>query len=117
MINKNLYFKNHFPKKILNRKTFKTFSRSYVEIIKKIKIDIEDDKQTLNILSANFQMNFNISDLKKFRKYKTIVCIGMGGSILGPESLYYFFKKKIKKNFYFLNNIDQQKLLEIKKKN
>ena len=116
MTNKNLYLKNSFPKNILNQKTFKNFSKNYISIIKKIKIDIENERQTLNILSSNFKFNFNLTDLKKFRKYKTVVCIGMGGSILGPESLYYFFRKKIKKNFYFLNNIDQQKLLEIKKK-
>ena len=29
----------------------------------------------------------------------------MGGSILGAEAIYNFLKKKIKKNFYFLNNL------------
>ena len=40
----------------------------------------------------------------------------MGGSILGTESIYDFLKHKIKKKFYFINNI-QPKLIFLKKKN
>ena len=29
----------------------------------------------------------------------------MGGSILGTESIYYFLKNKIKKSFFFYNNL------------
>jgi glucose-6-phosphate isomerase len=39
----------------------------------------------------------------------------MGGSILGAEAIYHFLKKKIKKNFIFFNNIDENKLNEFKK--
>ena len=38
----------------------------------------------------------------------------MGGSSLGSEAIYFFLKKKIKKNFIFLNNIDEEKLQYIK---
>ena len=40
----------------------------------------------------------------------------MGGSILGVESIYNFLKKKINKQFIFINNIDENNLIEIKKK-
>ena len=40
----------------------------------------------------------------------------MGGSILGANAIYTFLKKKIKKNFLFINNIDETKLEFIKKK-
>ena len=40
----------------------------------------------------------------------------MGGSILGSEAIYEFLSHKIKKNFYFLDNIDEEKILKIKKK-
>ena len=39
--------------------------------------------------------------VKKFSKYKNIIIIGMGGSILGTKSIYSFFKKKLKKNIFF----------------
>ena len=40
----------------------------------------------------------------------------MGGSILGAEAIYNFFKKKVKKKFYFFNNIDENKIKEFKQK-
>ena len=40
----------------------------------------------------------------------------MGGSILGAESLYEFFNYKIKKKFYFLDNLDENKIIKVKKK-
>ena len=41
----------------------------------------------------------------------------MGGSILGAEAIYFFLKKKIKKEFLFLDNINEHKLKKIKKTN
>ena len=38
----------------------------------------------------------------------------MGGSILGTEAIYHFLKNKIKKNFYFNNNL--QARLKVKNK-
>ena len=43
---------------------------------------------------------------KKFQKFKTVVIIGMGGSILGSKALYSFLRHKIKKNFIFIDNLD-----------
>ena len=40
----------------------------------------------------------------------------MGGSSLGAKAIYSFFKDKIKKNFIFLDNLDQFKIEIIKKK-
>ena len=40
----------------------------------------------------------------------------MGGSILGTESIYAFLKHKIKKNFYFYNNLQPKINLLTKKK-
>ena len=41
----------------------------------------------------------------------------MGGSILGAESIYNFLKYKIKKNFYFINNLIIKKDSKRLKKN
>ena len=40
----------------------------------------------------------------------------MGGSILGSKSMYYMFKDKIKKKFYFFDDIDSKKISSFKKK-
>ena len=40
----------------------------------------------------------------------------MGGSILGAEAIHHFFRSKIKKKFYFFNDLDERKLSNFKKK-
>ena len=62
-----------------------------------------------------------ISDIKidakysNLRKYKTIIIIGMGGSILGTKAIHSFLKYKIKKKLIFLDNLDENYLKQIKK--
>ena len=116
MILKNIHIENSIPIKNFSKKPLKIFKKKYSKILKEIKKDIEDNFKTLNVLNSNFKLNFNIKELKKFKKYNNIVIIGMGGSILGSEAIYDFFKEKIKKNIYFVNNIDETKMFEIKKK-
>ena len=87
----------------------------FEQIIKEINFDIKDKDKTLNILDDDYKFNFSTKDLIKFRNYKKIVIIGMGGSILGSEAIYFFFKKKIKKKIYFLNNLDEKEITDIKK--
>ena len=40
----------------------------------------------------------------------------MGGSVLGSKAIYNFLKKKIKKKFYFFDDINEKKLKDFKKK-
>ena len=105
-INKN-YFKNnlYLKDKIKLKK-----------IISDIYNNLDNRKDTFHSLSKKFNLDFNKSKLKKFLKYKSIVIIGMGGSIMGANAIYSFFKQKIKKDFIFLDNLDQQKIEHLKKK-
>tara|TARA_B100000519_G_scaffold196384_1_gene202664 strand:- start:82 stop:1206 length:1125 start_codon:yes stop_codon:yes gene_type:complete len=64
------------------------------------------------INNSKFEIKF-----KKFKKFKTIFIIGMGGSILGAKAIYDFLKHKIKKNFIFIDNLDENYLKSIKKNN
>ena len=61
--------------------------------------------------------NFNSKKVKNFKKFKTIIIIGMGGSILGSKAIYSFLKHKIEKKFIFIDNLDQGYLWKIKKEN
>ena len=61
--------------------------------------------------------NFILKKIKNFKKFETIVIIGMGGSILGSKSIYSFLKHKINKKFVFIDNLDQGHLKKIKKEN
>ena len=65
-------------------------------------------------MDKKFIIDPKIKKLHKFKKFKKIAIIGMGGSILGAEAIYSFFKKKIKKKFYFFNDINENKLLDFK---
>ena len=62
--------------------------------------------------NSKFEIKF-----KKFKKFKTILIIGMGGSILGAKAIYDFLKHKTKKNFIFIDNLDENYLKSIKKNN
>ena len=61
--------------------------------------------------------NFNLKKIKRFKRFKTIIIIGMGGSILGSKAIYSFLKHKINKKFIFIDNLDQEYLAKIKKEN
>ena len=37
----------------------------------------------------------------------------MGGSILGAKAIYSFLKKKIKKKFFFQDNLSEKNILEL----
>ena len=83
MINKNLQLIDNIQSKNLRNNLIKHSSKKFDKIFSEIKNDIKNTKKTLNVLDKNFKFNFKISDIKKFQKFKSIVIIGMGGSILG----------------------------------
>ena len=96
MLTKNISFKN-----------FKV--KGYTKKVKKILDDILVKKNSvLDSLSSNYKNSYNKKTILKFKKYNNINVVGMGGSILGTESIYYFLKNKIKKNFFFYNNLQSK---------
>ena len=116
MIDNQLKLEEKFQNQLLNNRLKKKFSEKFNKIFTEIKKDIKNSSKTLNVLDNNFQLNFKIENLKKFKNFKTIAVIGMGGSILGAEAIYNFFKIKVKKKFYFFNDIDENKIKEFKQK-
>jgi len=115
--NKKIIYKNTIHKKYLNSKVIKKLNNEFKENIKIIINNLDEVKNVFHSLSKKYKFNFKTKDINKFKKYKTIVIIGMGGSILGSEAIYFFLKEKIKKNFLFLNDIDENKIRSLKKKN
>ncbi len=113
---KNIRTSNNFKKKFFNNFLLKKISVNFTKIEKEILAEIENTSQTLNILNKNFNFNFNLKTLKRFKKFNSIAIIGMGGSILGAESLYQFLENKIKKKFYFFDDINAKKITLFKNK-
>ena len=111
MLKKDNFFKNYFVN-----------SRRYYENIKKVKktyssflVDLKNFKiPLLESYEKDYKFNFSTATVKKFSKYKNIIIFGMGGSILGTKSIYSFFKKKIKKEVFFFDNLDSNLNLKYK---
>ena len=104
MLTKYIDFKNFILKK--NNKKIK----------KDLDILLKENNTVLKSLSPNYKNSYSKATIIKLKKYPHIRIIGMGGSILGTEAIYNFFKKKIKKNFYFNSNL-QSKIIQTRKKN
>ena len=113
---KNIYFENFF----LNSKKLKKNLKFNVEktktTINNLEKDIKSNKIPLiKVYSKNNSFNFTNADIKKYQKFKSIIIIGMGGSILGTKAIHSFLKHKINKTVYFLDNLDVSYHLDIRK--
>ena len=80
------------------------------------KINFVAEYPLLETLTKNYIYSYSKSDINKFKKNSTIRLIGMGGSILGAETIYQFLNHKIKKKFIFLNNLKPNLLEKDKSK-
>ena len=115
MNNQNFFLRDQLKSKKLRPYSQKKYSRKFNKIFFEIQKDIKDIKKTLNVLDKRFKFSFKINDLKKFQNFKIVAIIGMGGSILGAEAIHHCFKSKIKKKFYFFNDLDEEKILNFKR--
>ena len=110
MYHKNFIGRNHCKKsEFKNLKTL--FNKIFIQILNEIKLE----KNVFNSLSNKYNFSFKKKDLAKYKKFKNIVVVGMGGSILGSEAIYFFLKRKIKKNLFFLNDLNPSEIKELKK--
>ena len=91
--------------------SLKSFLRKGGEkkIKERFKSILVEKNELFNSMSKNYNDSFNSQKIKKICSKKDIRIIGMGGSILGTQAIYFFLKDKIKKKFYFINNLEPQK--------
>ncbi len=104
-----MFYKNNFFN-YFNYKS-KKFSQN-IKKTKKVFNELEYDLENFNIpllksYEKNYEFDFSFDLIKRFNKYKEVVVVGMGGSILGTKSIYSFLKNKIKKKVYFFDNLDE----------
>ena len=103
MKNKNILFKNFkLDKKTINTKKILT------ELLK-------EDNKILQSLSNNYSDSYTKKSLSKYKNFKNIRIIGMGGSSLGTRAIYSFLKHKIKKKLIFFDNLETNKIKDKKK--
>ncbi len=101
MITSGIFFKNFELKK------------KSLKIKKKLEKFIIENDPIARSLKKDYQDFFKKEKLKKYKSFKNIRIIGMGGSSLGTQAIYDFLKYKIKRNFIFINNLSPK----LKKKN
>ena len=108
METQNIIYKNFINRKnLVNKKKLVNFL-SFKILFHKYPL--------LKSLTNNFDYSFKKKDLKNFKKYKEFNLIGIGGSALGAEAIYDFLKHKIKKKFFFFNNLQYFKFPKSNKK-
>ena len=69
---------------------------------------LKDQSQLILSLGNKYKNNYNYKKLVNKLEKQNIRIFGMGGSILGAKAIYDFLKEKIKKKFYFIDNIDEK---------
>jgi len=101
MLTKNIEFKNFqiTKKKSKINKIWDVLKRNYFDNLEPVLLS----------LKKNYKYSFNSKQLRKFKKFNEFKIYGMGGSILGSKAIYHFLKKKIKKKFTFVDNINLKK--------
>ena len=114
-MSKNIYLTNNIGSNYYKKSLYLSDKVKLNKLIYNILKSINDKKDVFHSLSKKFNFDFKYSDLAKFNKYKSIILIGMGGSVLGAKALYSFCNDKIKKKFIFFDNLDQIKIEKTKK--
>jgi glucose-6-phosphate isomerase len=94
MFTKNISFKNFLIKK------------KNLAVKKNLNLILNEKDQVIHSLSKSYKDSFNKKNIKHFNKKLDYRIVGMGGSILGAQAIYDFLKKKIKKNFIFVDNLN-----------
>ena len=99
----------------INFKNYKLKIKSS-NLVFKLNTILKEKNEVLNSLSRNYKNNFSKKKIKKYKNYTNIKLIGMGGSTLGTQAIYEFLKKKIKKNFIFVDNLQSTQTRHARKK-
>ena len=93
MLTSNIDFKNFKTKN--NTKKIK-------KILKKI---LQEDNEVIKSLRKTYKNSYHRKLINKYNKASNYRIIGMGGSTLGAQAIYDFLRKKIKKKFSFIDNL------------
>ena len=106
MLSKNIKFKNfqNKSKSFSVNRNFKILKKDFLK--KKLKL--------LLSLSREYKYSYSKKIVYKYKNFQNFKVIGMGGSILGAKAIYHFLHHKVKKNFFFVDNL--QTTLDFHKK-
>ena len=101
---------------------FKNFTKNKHNKINKFLRNILKEKSLiekyplLQSLNKNYKYSYQKKKIKFFKRFYEFNLVGMGGSILGAETIYNFLNHKINKKFNFYNNLDFKNIPKTNKK-
>ena len=112
MLDKNNFFVNQsLNLKLINHNLKKT-----KKVFNLFKNDLSNNKIPLfKSFDKKYNFSFSKNIVKNCSRYQNIIIIGMGGSVLGAKAIKSFFKQKVKKNFFFFDNLDDDLITNYKK--
>jgi len=109
MLTNNIKFKNF---------SIKSKNLHLKKIFKNLKINyLKGQIKFLLSFSKNYQYSYSKKLVHKYKNFLNFRVIGMGGSILGAKAIFQFLNHKIKKNFFFIDNLQNRIDLKKNKKN
>ena len=65
----------------------------------------KNENEIIHSFRKSYKNSYSPNLSQKLKKFKNINLFGMGGSSLGTQAIYSFFKNRIKKNFNFIDNL------------
>ena len=108
MFSKNIKLEN-----FKNPKIQKNLKNHFKSLIKKK----NDKKNLINSFTKSYSYSFNKNQIRSYKKFNVYEIYGMGGSSLGAQAIYDYFRPNIKKNFIFMTTLMKKiNLKKIRKK-
>jgi len=100
MLTNNIKFKNF---------SVKSKNLHLNKIFKNLKINyLKGQIKFLLSFSKNYKYSYSKKLVHKYKNFLNFRVIGMGGSILGAKAIFQFLNHKIKKNFFFIDNLQNR---------
>ena len=112
----NIIFNDNISKSYLKYKKLKKNNLFLKNALNEIYKNLNKKKDVFHSLSSSFKLGFNKNQLSKYKRFKKVAIVGMGGSALGVKAIYSFLESKIKKEFFFFDNLDEVQIKVIKKR-
>ena len=96
---------------------FKGFEvkKKYKIVNKLFKLLLKQKNEVIKSLGEGYNSSYKKKNLNKYKKFLDFRIIGMGGSTLGSQAIYDFLRDKTKKNFSFVDNLQNIKRTKTKK--
>ena len=105
-LSENIDFKNFQIKK--NKKKINSLKKKLISLC-------NEKNEIIASLSKKYKNSFKNNEISKYKNFFNYRIIGMGGSSLGAKAIYNFLKHKIKKKFYFIDNLINERKLDKKR--